>query len=151
LHNRRLPFVPSHRQATASRFTGIRFGDHTREDEPSTPANPTNAPLSILSRILLNLPFQLLKYILESSRLGNVSGWATAALRQNVMYAVIEEREKRRIKVLTSTANNDTTRQTQEREWNAVGWKEFVSVPKAGTDKSVLDREWVGYQIQNGN
>ncbi len=64
--------------------------------------SPNLESLSLLQsiKVLLILPFHLLRYILESPRLGNVEGWASTNLRQKVMHNVIEERERRRVKVL---------------------------------------------------
>ena len=145
-HNRRLPSVtedqPSGRNA---RLSAIKFGDHDTEDiAPPTPTNPTNATLS---KILLNLPYHLLKYVLESPRLGNVSGWATSAIRQKTMHSVIKEREKRRIKVYASRSSSNEDRLQHASEWNAVGWEESIAPYDQSDENSTLipalTRKWV--------
>jgi hypothetical protein len=100
-YNSRLPAVPQERPSTLNpRLSSIRFGDHSLEDVVQPESG--NSVFVILSRVLLNMPFYLLKYVLESPSLGNVEGWANNKLREKVMNAVVEEREKRRLKVLNS-------------------------------------------------
>lgn len=80
----------------------IKFGDmdigetngHS-QDEISQQHGGHNATLS---RILLALPFEMLKLILESNGRGAVSGWQTAQDRRRVMSEVIAEREARRVR-----------------------------------------------------
>ncbi|KAI9729406.1 MAG: hypothetical protein M1818_008535 [Claussenomyces sp. TS43310] len=147
----RLPTVPDVRPTPSKhRLSNIKFGDHSFEEEEVTPPLANNSPLNItLSRILLNLPFQLLKYVLESSRLGNVSGWATASLRQKVMHSVVEEREKRRNHVFGNTSVSNAEREANVKGWEAVGWRESVGL--MGAETSVLGREWIGFVLRDGN
>ncbi|KAE8453630.1 hypothetical protein EG329_009141 [Mollisiaceae sp. DMI_Dod_QoI] len=142
IRNRRLPFIQDIRGAGQNpRLSFIKFGDHPSEDMRST---NTHSIAFTLSKILLNLPFHLLKYVLESSRLGNVQGWATAALRAKIMHQVVEEREKRRLKVLSSYVPN-VDRKTNFREWEVVGWQEGV-VPLDGNEATpTLTRTWVDF------
>lgn len=143
IRNRRLPFIQENRGSGQNpRLSLIKFGDHPSQD--SMRSNSANPIPFTLSKILLNLPFHLLKYVLESSRLGNVQGWATTALRTKIMHQVIEEREKRRIKAFSSYVPN-VERKANFKDWEAVGWQEEV-VPYDGNEATpTLDRTWVEY------
>jgi hypothetical protein len=134
--NRRLPAVPEDRPSN-SRLSFIKFGDHPSED--SVKSESGTSITATLSKVLLNLPFHLLKYVLESPRLGNVEGWASTNLRQKVMHSVIEEREKRRSKVLTSAH----VPQSKSKFDDNVRWAEAVA-PHGGHDGTpILTRDWV--------
>jgi hypothetical protein len=144
--NRRLPTVQDLRPSAPNpRLSMIKFGDHpTEESVRSTSANSVTVALS---KVLLNLPFHLLKYVLESSRLGNVQGWATTVLRQDVMYTVIQEREKRRLKVHAATYVSNAERNANAKEWNAVGWLESVEGLGGNEATPTLTRTWVDFTV----
>jgi hypothetical protein len=143
--NRRLPTVQDDRPAAANpRLSFIKFGDHPSEE--SVRSASCNSNTITLSKILLNLPFPLLKYVLESSRLGNVQGWATTVLRQEVMHTVVEERERRRMKIHSSAVSN-AERNLNAEEWGAVGWQEIVE-PLGGNEATpTLNRAWVDFTV----
>jgi hypothetical protein len=82
------------------RLSSIKFGDIPPPKEESAGTRAPNAADSLLSRILLNLPFQLLKQILEHPQLGNLSGEFPAASRQSMITGIVAERESRRRRVL---------------------------------------------------
>ena len=128
------------------RLSLIKFGDHPSQETTAISPSSNNAITVILSKILLKLPFQLLKYVLESSRLGNASGsgWATATLRQEIMHAIISEREKRRVKVLSSNVLNHD-RKIRSAEWEVVGWQESVLELDGNEGTPTLQRNWVGF------
>jgi hypothetical protein len=149
-HNRRLPFIIENRPTLPNpRLSSIKFGDHPSEDTiRSTSSNSLSATLS---KILLNLPFPLLKYVLESSRLGNVQGWATTALRQKVMHSVIEEREKRRKNARESRAVSNAERKANLKQWEAVGWQESLVPPHGGAETPALTQTWVNFLLPEGN
>ncbi|KAM7221787.1 hypothetical protein V8F06_002780 [Rhypophila decipiens] len=99
-----------HRPANA-RLSHIRFGDMTLEDRngDSTPASPADtvrsnrSPTSneaILSRILLNLPFELLKRVLEHPHLTNRAVGDNNATLHNLINEIVAEREARRLATL---------------------------------------------------
>jgi len=144
--NRRLPAVQDLRPSAPNpRLSMIKFGDHpTEESVRSTPASSITVTLS---KTLLNLPFHLLKYVLESSRLGNVQGWATTVLRQEVMHTVIQEREKRRLKVHVATYVSNAERKTNAKDWDAVGWKESVQALGGNEATPTLTRTWVDFTV----
>lgn len=147
-HKSRLPHIderptPGHNP----RLSFIKFGDHPSQEISKS---SSNAITIALSKILLKLPFQLLKYVLESSRLGNASGsgWASTTLRQEVMHAVVAERERRRLKVLSSNISNKE-RKTRSAEWEVVGWQESVFNGGSGNNEGgtllAVQRTWVGF------
>ncbi|KAH6707790.1 hypothetical protein BKA61DRAFT_134560 [Leptodontidium sp. MPI-SDFR-AT-0119] len=142
-HNRRLPTIPQ--AGHNPRLSAIKFGDHPSEDSSRTVAeNPATATLS---KLLLNLPWDLLKYILDSPRLGNVQGWATTVLRQSTMNAVIEEREKRRIKVLETPHVSNEERKANGKDWEVVGWMEKVDKSLAKDSVPTITRSWVDFTL----
>jgi hypothetical protein len=143
--NRRIPFVMDAQPTLSNpRLSSIKFGDHPTEE---TARSNSNSIVSIISRILINLPFPLLKYVLESSDLGNVQGWATTNLRQKVMHAVIEEREKRRHGAKISKTVSNAERAARSKEWEAVGWEETVSPAASPNEASKLVRTWVDFNL----
>ncbi|KAE9376995.1 hypothetical protein N431DRAFT_542445 [Stipitochalara longipes BDJ] len=142
--NRRLPAVQDLRPSAPNpRLSMIKFGDHPSEE--SIRSTSANSVTVTLSKVLLNLPFHLLKYVLESSRLGNVQGWATTVLRQDVMHTVIQEREKRRLKVHGATYVSNAERNANAKEWDAVGWQESVEALDGNEATPTLSRTWVGF------
>lgn len=144
IHNRRIPVVPEDQSLVHSaKLSMIRFGDHpTEESTRAAVPNPIN---NLLSKILLSLPFHLLKYVLESPRLGNVQGWATSALRQNTMYRVVGEREKRRLKAHSSVNVSNEERRHYSKTWEVVGWEERVTPNEKNEEMLTLTRTWVDF------
>lgn len=145
-HIRRLPVVPEERpNAPNSRLSYISFGALPSQEAVRT---STGNPITItLSKILLNLPFQLLKHVLESQHLGNVNAWASTALRQKVIQSVIEEREKRRQKVHASLHVPTSERTANGKKWEVVGWQESLALPYDGSDVPSLTRTWVDFVV----
>ncbi|KAH7323604.1 hypothetical protein BKA65DRAFT_555284 [Rhexocercosporidium sp. MPI-PUGE-AT-0058] len=142
-HNRRLPTIPQ--AGHNPRLSAIKFGDHPSEENSRTVAeNPATATLS---KLLLNLPWDLLKYILDSPRLGNVQGWATTVLRQSTMNAVIEEREKRRIKALETPHVSNEERKANGKDWEVVGWMEKVDKVPGKDSVPTITRSWVDFTL----
>jgi hypothetical protein len=136
--HKRLPIIPQERSSAQNpRLSLIKFGDHPSED--SARAEP-NSILTILSKVLLNLPFHLLRFILESPRLGNVEGWANNTLKQKVMYTTIAEREKRRLKVLASP---HVSVQKDDRFYDTLHWQEAVDSHGGPDGALALARTWV--------
>ncbi|TVY58455.1 hypothetical protein LCER1_G001718 [Lachnellula cervina] len=144
--NQRLPAIPEERpNAQNPRLSRIKFGDHpTQESTSHSNANPV---ITTLSKVLLNLPFHLLKYVLESPRFGNVDQWATANLRQKVMDSVVQERENRRVKVYNNSNVSNADRQKDYAAWQAVGWQEYVEIQGGKDGTPILARKWVDYVL----
>jgi len=135
--NPRLPPVREDRPAPLNpRLSLIKFGDHPSEE--SVRSESGGSVSVTLSKVLLNLPFHLLKYVLESPRLGNVEGWANISLRQKAMHAVIEERERRRLTALRSAY---VPEKTKDRFDDTVRWQEAVS-PHGPEGTPTLMRTW---------
>lgn len=136
-YNHRLPLIPSERSpAQNPRLSFIKFGDHSSED--SVKSQPASI-LVTLSKVLLNLPFHLLKYVLESPRLGNVEGWASETLRQKAMHTIIEEREKRRLKALASP---HAYPKADDQYDDTIRWQEAID-PHGGPEGGpALMRNW---------
>ncbi|KAL2256557.1 hypothetical protein VTK26DRAFT_1490 [Humicola hyalothermophila] len=91
------------------RLSQIKFGDispaknghvTTGPQEAAQPARTPTPNDTVLSRILLNLPFELLKQILEHPHLGKLSGDLGPVSRQRIISDLIAERESRRLRVL---------------------------------------------------
>ncbi|KAL1835863.1 hypothetical protein VTJ49DRAFT_5964 [Mycothermus thermophilus] len=99
------------------RLSQIKFGDLSPAKDGNAPRAPTSTD-KVLSRILLNLPFELLKRVLEHPSLGKLSGELTPALRQSIITDVIAEREARRLRVLEKKGDA-RLRAYQERVENA--------------------------------
>lgn len=81
--------TPHTHRPTRSHHLSIQFGD----------LKPTIAD-TVLSRILLNLPYPMLKHVLEHPHLAQPSGELSRAQRRNLIEAVVGEREARRLRAL---------------------------------------------------
>ena len=140
IHNSRLPFVHDARpNGHNPRLSAIKFGDHTSEVNVQT--NGNLSPNLIASRILLNLPFHLLKYILESpTPVDSVGVLADPITKQSMICMVIDEREKRRLKVANSGVP-ESERKHYSEKWEVVGWKESFEVD--AKQIPILSRTWV--------
>jgi hypothetical protein len=146
-HNRRLPEVPpDDRPKTHNpRLSSIKFGDHASDETLRYTTNGDEN--TILSKLLLNLPYYLLKYVLESSRLGNVQGWATSALRQKTMRAVVGEREMRRLKVKSNINVPNLERKKNHESWEAVAWIESIEPPAGPEGSPTIARSFNDYLV----
>ncbi|KAK4237315.1 hypothetical protein C8A03DRAFT_16123 [Achaetomium macrosporum] len=108
------------------RLSQIKFGDISptengqalpdSSDKPQSRRAPT-ANDTILSRILLNLPFELLKQILEHPHLAKQGGDLSPSFRLSMITEVIAERESRRLRALEKA--DPLLRAYQERVENA--------------------------------
>lgn len=146
-HNARLPAIPQDRPNAPDRRMP-QFGDFSGQESPSS-TTPTSTN-STLSKVLLNLPFHLLKYVLEFRRLGNVEPWGNVSLRRRALDTIVAEREKRRVKVYNSRHVSNAERQKNFASWQPVGYEEFVELRAAGDGDQpspVLVRKWVDYVL----
>ncbi|OAA70619.1 hypothetical protein ISF_02593 [Cordyceps fumosorosea ARSEF 2679] len=163
------PVVQLGKGRRSQKLTNIQFGDLTlTESNPtsatetpkaSRPAQPVSH--SVLSRILLNIPFTQLKMILESAGSGNVNGWANAESRYRIVKAAVDEREARRIKavdavvdgrVLDADALRAGLRAPEPRnmpQWGALGWHEEM-LPYGNPDGPSLGRKWAPLPAPQG-
>ncbi|KAK0707704.1 hypothetical protein B0H67DRAFT_602967 [Lasiosphaeris hirsuta] len=109
-HSRQPPKVQSHalrntRVSTNPRLSSIKFGDLSPPERngyaQTTQARRAPSPHeTILSRILLNLPYELLKQILEDPNLAGAMGELNPYTRQIIIGEIIAEREARRLRTL---------------------------------------------------
>lgn len=100
------------------RLSQIKFGDLSPSKNGQAMQGPSSND-AILSRILLNLPFELLKQVLEHPHLGNSSGELNPASRQSIITEIIVERESRRLRALENA--DPKLRVYQERVETASG------------------------------
>ncbi|KAL6875254.1 hypothetical protein J3F83DRAFT_759792 [Trichoderma novae-zelandiae] len=164
-------FVQLGKGRRPQKLNGIQFGDLAFTEgknlaDANTPkatraAQP--ASFSILSRILVEIPFTQLKMILESSGSGNVNGWANAESRYRIIKLAVEERESRRRRVLDAVLSGRVTDAEAIRaglcspeprdlgSWTALGWQEEL-LPYGNPDGPTLARKWVPLmEAQNGS
>ncbi|KAK5652999.1 hypothetical protein OQA88_9285 [Cercophora sp. LCS_1] len=87
------------RLSTNPRLSLIKFGDMAPNGFVQQQRAPT-ARETVLSRILLNLPYELLKQVLEDQNLGGVSVELGRERRQAFISDIIAEREQRRLRTL---------------------------------------------------
>ncbi|KAL7918046.1 hypothetical protein ACQKWADRAFT_305291 [Trichoderma austrokoningii] len=142
------------------KINGIQFGDLSLADANTPKATRAAQPISVsvLSRVLLEIPFRQLKRILESSGSGNVNGWANAESRYRIIKMAVEERESRRRRVLDAVLSGQGLCRDDELElirqglcspeprdlgrWTALGWQEEL-LPYGNPDGPTLARKWV--------
>ncbi|KAI9793230.1 MAG: hypothetical protein M1816_000651 [Peltula sp. TS41687] len=130
-------------QQSDPRLSSMKFGDYPSEDDNAQSAHPSS---SVLSQLLVSLPFPWVKKILESKDLGGMNPLAPGA-RGKIARAVIHEREQRRRKVLRTSKVSYEERLHKMNEWEVVGWEEYVV--KMHHDREVfirLERNWRGIQ-----
>lgn len=129
--------------SNAQKPLNIQFGDLSLSDGHYR--NDGGIPTAIVSRILLNLPFSLLKLLIEAGPN------ATAEVRRGVVQATIQEREARRLRALDAVvtgriANADAALEVlrspeprQVSEWSILGWCEELNDTAEGPS---LARQW---------
>ncbi|KAK4099430.1 hypothetical protein N658DRAFT_429946 [Parathielavia hyrcaniae] len=88
----------SSRLSSQLRLSQIQFGDIPSSNGQSPRAPTPNH--TIFSRILLNLPFDMLKQVLEHPHLAKLSGELNPTARQSIITQIIAERESRRLHAL---------------------------------------------------
>ncbi|KAI9820163.1 MAG: hypothetical protein M1827_005785 [Pycnora praestabilis] len=138
----RLPTVPDARPSISNhRLSSIQFGDRPPED-----AGRPSLETTILSRMLLGLRLPMLKYVLESAKLGDYNGGLSAGAKQQIAQNIIEEREKRRKRVFKSKIASNPQRDSRRKQWEVVGWEESVIGGATDRDQEfTLTRKWSGY------
>ncbi|KAJ2990961.1 hypothetical protein NUW58_g2704 [Xylaria curta] len=130
----------SHQPPKSTRPFSIKFGDLPAA-YPDDGASPHREPAkfsSILSRILLNLPFDELCQVLTSGSNG-VSGWNTAQDRYYAVVDVVAEREARRLRAVEAVRSEAVPnaheiqsrlstphRYTTVEQWDVLNWEEEV-------------------------
>ncbi|KAI1408641.1 hypothetical protein F5Y13DRAFT_106623 [Hypoxylon sp. FL1857] len=140
----------------SNRLTSIKFGDLPPaypEDAAAPPRGPDDIS-PILSRILLNLPFNELRKVLTSQNDG-APGMHTAQARYHAIADVIAEREARRLRAVEavragSVPNSQEIQQRLSAQrryaivepWDVLNWQEVVIQPR-GADVPRIVRTWV--------
>lgn len=148
-------YNPAGHNASRMSSINIRFGDMDLGEAngryPSPHSQQPGGHHAALSRILLNLPFEMLKSLLESNGLGGVPGWQTIQDRQRVMSDVVAEREARRLRLVRELTTGrypgpvpggslrSKEPQLLKGPWNNVCWKEEC-VPEA--EVPMMVRTW---------
>ncbi|TQS38353.1 hypothetical protein Golomagni_01142 [Golovinomyces magnicellulatus] len=136
----RLPKIPDQKLSSKNyRLSQIKFGDHITEG--SKQFGIQQSPTVILSRILISLPWELLRSIFESSRLADKL--RSPILRHQTLSCVVLEREKRRKKVFESHVPN--SERIKNQRWGVVGWKEEVKEFCRDEKYPKLIRTWVDF------
>ena len=110
------------------RLGSIRFGDYPLEDE----INESDPSTTVLSTILLSLPFRLLQWLFSGSL--DLLPAELDALK--VLQDVIREREYRRRRatkiLLRSVGKEELERREREWRWDALIWEESVTGKEGG-------------------
>ncbi|KAI3393394.1 hypothetical protein diail_4323 [Diaporthe ilicicola] len=139
----------------SSRKSMPRFGDLIPDENDSYAQTVSHQEsfehAAALSRILLNLPFEMVKFLLESNGIGGVSGWQTAQDRRRALPHVVAARESRRVRFVSEfmagrhegpdpgVALRSQEPQLLEGVWNSVCWREQC-VPNG--DAPMIERIW---------
>uniref|UniRef100_A0A0D2XGE5 Uncharacterized protein n=1 Tax=Fusarium oxysporum (strain Fo5176) TaxID=660025 RepID=A0A0D2XGE5_FUSOF len=146
----------------SQQISGIQFGDLSLTDGKVSPASdasggsqqrtPFNA---VLSRILLNLPFETLKALLEAAT-NKANGWPNAEAVYRVVKDTVAERERRRLQIVELVKTHQVTawavitQQLSSPEpryvglWSALGWREEI-LPFGPSESPALGRTWVPF------
>ncbi|KAH7265412.1 uncharacterized protein BKA55DRAFT_250901 [Fusarium redolens] len=146
----------------SQQISGIQFGDLSLTDGKVSPASdasgasqqrtPFNA---VLSRILLNLPFDTLKALLETAT-NKGNGWPNAEAIYRVVKDTVAERERRRLQIVELVKTHQVTawavitQQLSSPEpryvglWSALGWREEI-LPFGPSESPALGRTWVPF------
>ncbi|KAK1754250.1 hypothetical protein QBC47DRAFT_302792 [Echria macrotheca] len=100
--------VGAQRLPANPRLSKIKFGDISPERNGLSPDDEAEAPRrrapthneTILSQIILNLPYEHLKQVLEDPSLGGMPGELDPSARFSIISEIIAEREARRMRTL---------------------------------------------------
>jgi hypothetical protein len=128
------------------RLSSIKFGDLTDEDKVAQSPYEDKDPSEVVTRVLLDLPFELLKYLLEAPSLGSREEDAPfetlVAKRFTLMEAVVEARQKRRVAERAGIVAKRVDGEERLKLWQKVGNNEAVQIDGA-RKIPVLVRTWV--------
>ncbi|KAK0385166.1 hypothetical protein NLU13_7644 [Sarocladium strictum] len=142
-------------------LSSIQFGDLSlmegangaTSDTPKASQQAVPVSHAILSRLLVSVPFGLLKMILEGPGPMNVNGWSHAETRSRIVKEAVIEREARRSRVIDAVMDGRVVetypvlqqlRAPEPRNldrWGVLGWQEEVLSHSNGEAPS-LARRW---------
>lgn len=145
------------RLSKGNRLSVIKFGDlppkFPEEDAAAAPREPAKCSPQ-LSRVLLNLPFSDLRYVLASEG-NNPQAWNTAPDRHHALAVVVAEREARRSRAVEAVrmglvpgSNEIQQRLSALRPydvvecWDDLNWQEEAVQPN-GAGLPSLVRRWI--------
>jgi hypothetical protein len=144
----------------SQQISGIQFGDLSSTESvmsPGSDASGSSQPQrtslhAILSRILLNLPFETLKLLLESVN-RNRNAWPNAEAVFRAVKDTVTERERRRLQIVEMVKNREIPQwevvsnhlsSPEPRNyigpWGALGWQEEVVA--FASQSPALSRTW---------
>ncbi|KAH8649084.1 hypothetical protein BX600DRAFT_517477 [Xylariales sp. PMI_506] len=139
------------------RLPNIKFGDlptALSEDDTSAKSYEPARCSPELSRILLNLPFDDVKYIL-ATEVNGIPGWNNAQDRYRAIVGVVAEREARRLRAVEAVRAGTVpgSLEIQGRlaapqrhlivdRWDILNWQEEV-IPSGGEGPPHFVRKWV--------
>lgn len=143
--------------SAAGRHPNIQFGDIVpalpEEDLAAVPREPAKCSPE-LSRVLLNIPFDDLRYVMASETNGAL-GWNTAQDRYHALGGVVAEREARRLRAVDAVRAGAVpgSKEIQRRlsaprrydfvdQWDVLNWQEEVVQP-SHTGVPTVTRTWV--------
>jgi hypothetical protein len=143
--------------SAAGRHPNIQFGDIvpalSEENLAAIPREPAKCSPD-LSRILLNIPFDDLRYVLASET-SSALGWNTAQDRYHVLADVVAEREARRLRAVDAVRAGAVpgSKEIQRRlssprrydfvgPWDVLNWQEEVAHPSR-TGVPTVTRKWI--------
>ncbi|KAI1341338.1 hypothetical protein F5Y15DRAFT_31238 [Xylariaceae sp. FL0016] len=149
---------PDRPASAQNRLSSIQFGDlpaaYPDVEEEAAPRREPDKCLPVLSRVLLNLPFDELCQVLTSVSNG-ILGWNSAQGRYYAITDVVAEREARRSRAVEMVrlgsvhgSNEIQARLSSQRPhaiiepWDVLNWKEQVVTPQ-GAEVPRIIRTWV--------
>lgn len=124
----RLPTIPENRSPLSkSKLSLIQFGDL-----PSERAAKASDEHVVLSSVMLSMPYVFIKYTLDR---------VPESTRNKNLRDIVEERERRRRRVLKSKSISFSVRQAAM-EYGHAGWEEFVNEDQ--NSRLSIERKWAG-------
>ncbi|KAI1069219.1 hypothetical protein LB507_008769 [Fusarium sp. FIESC RH6] len=144
----------------SQQISGIQFGDLSLTEGKMSPssdasgASQQRTPLNaLLSRVLLNLPFETLKALLENAT-NNGNAWPNADAVFRAVKDTVAERERRRFRLVQMVKSQQIPQweivssqlSTPEPRnyigpWGALGWQEEI-LPFGPSESPTLTRTW---------
>ncbi|KAK9419718.1 hypothetical protein SUNI508_07204 [Seiridium unicorne] len=145
------------KHSKSNRVSVIKFGDlptaYPEDDNGSAPREPAKCSPQ-LSRILLNLPFEDLRYVLTSGT-SSPRAWNTAQDRYHAMADVVAEREARRLRAVEAIRAGVVPGSAEIRQrlsahrrydmvdaWDVLNWQEEI-VQASANGVPGLVRTWI--------